>query len=53
MAIKTAGDPDWVFNGERWPNEERAKQAGSALAWRWTAVRAWKVFPSDDPPNQQ
>jgi hypothetical protein len=41
----------WAGNGMRYSTEAAAKDAGSSLAWRWTAVREWRVVPSDDAPN--
>jgi hypothetical protein len=43
---------EWCSNGCRYATEEEAKSAGSRLAWRWTAVREWRVVPSEDAVNQ-
>jgi hypothetical protein len=52
VGVKTAGDSDWVFNAMRFPSEAAARKYANNLAWRWTAVKAWKVFPSDDSPTE-
>jgi hypothetical protein len=52
VGVKTAGDTDWCFNAQRWATEEEAKKAGADLYRRWTAVKEWQVFPSEDEPNQ-
>lgn len=52
IGVKTPGDTDWVYNGLRFPTREAAEEYGANLAFRWTAVIAWEVHESDEPPNQ-
>lgn len=52
VGVKTAGDNDWVFNALRFSTKEKAEDYGNDLAGRWTAVRDWQVFPSDDPVKE-
>jgi hypothetical protein len=35
---------EFVGNGLTFASIEEAKKYGRDLAWRWTAVREWKVF---------
>ena len=42
----------WCGNGVRYKTEDEAKEAGESLAWRWTAVREWRVVRSEDEPNR-
>lgn len=49
VGVMTAGDNDWVFNALRFATEKAAREYGSRLASRWTAVQRWDVFASDDP----
>lgn len=34
---------EWISNGLRFDTEEQAKSYAEDLAWRWTAVRNWRV----------
>ena len=42
----------WAGNGLRFATEGQANAYGFDLACRWTAVREYRVEPSDDEPNQ-
>jgi hypothetical protein len=48
VGVKTAGDKDWVGNAIRHATWKEAREAGSDLFGRWTAVRSWTVLPSED-----
>ena len=41
----------WCGNAMRYPTDEVAMAAAADLAWRWTAVRDWRVVESTDPVN--
>lgn len=49
VEVKTPGDRTWTSNGLRFATEDAARKYGTDLNWRWTAVEAWQVTPSDDP----
>lgn len=34
---------NWVGNGLQFPSHEEAESYAKNLAWRWTAVRDWRV----------
>lgn len=34
---------NWVGNGLQFPSHEEAESYAKNLAWRWTAVREWRV----------
>ena len=38
----------WCTNGLEFDTEEKAKEYGANLAWRWTAVREWEVRPVNE-----
>jgi hypothetical protein len=42
----------WCSNGVNFSTEESAKEWGEGLFMRWTAVREWRVSPSDEEPNR-
>jgi len=42
----------WCGNGLRFATEEEATLYAKNLAWRWTAVREWRVVESADPVNE-
>lgn len=42
----------WASNGLRFATEDAAKEWGEGLFMRWTAVREWRVAPSDEEPNR-
>ena len=42
----------WCSNGLRFADEQTAKDYGQDLFMRWTAVRQWRVAPSDEPVNR-
>jgi len=52
VAVKTAGDVNWVSNGLRFPTKEKALEYGQDLFMRWTAVQEWEVQESDEEPNR-
>ena len=39
----------WCSNGLQFEAEEKARAYAEDLAWRWTAVRDWRVVPVSDP----
>lgn len=39
----------WCANGLRFATAEEAATYGTDLAWRWTAVREYRVVASDEP----
>jgi len=39
----------WCGNAMRYATEAEARAQAEALAWRWTAVREWRVVESDEP----
>lgn len=51
VMVLTPGDTDWCGNGARYRLPGVAEEAADSLAWRWTAVRATLVLPSEDEPN--
>lgn len=51
VEVQTSGDTSWSSNSQRHPTQESAEAAGRSLFARWTAVKEWRVTPSDDPPN--
>jgi hypothetical protein len=42
----------WIPNGLRFATREAAEAYAADLAWRWTAVREWRVVASTDAPNR-
>ena len=55
VEVNTYGDPAdaWTSNVLRFPTRGTAAEYGSDLAWRWTAVRAWRVTESSDPVTEK
>jgi hypothetical protein len=49
--VKTAGDVAWVGNTLRFETEREAEHYVIDLAFRWTAVKDYRVVTSDDPVN--
>lgn len=43
---------EWCSNSLRFKTEAEAKEYGANLASRWTAVREWRVVPSEEGPNR-
>lgn len=41
----------WCSNGLAFESESEATEYARDLAGRWTAVREWRVSPSDEPVN--
>lgn len=41
----------WVGNQMTFPTKEEAEEYAKNLAWRWTAVREWRVVPATPPPG--
>jgi hypothetical protein len=41
----------WYGNALRFATKEEAEGNAAALAWKWLAVREWRVVESDDPVN--
>jgi hypothetical protein len=41
----------WCSNSLRFATEEEARAYGDDLFVRWTAVREWRVVPSDEEVN--
>jgi hypothetical protein len=39
----------WAGNTLRFATEEQARMYAVDLAWRWTAVREWRVVTADEP----
>lgn len=52
VGVKTTGDDDWCYNALRFKTEKAAREWGSGLFMRWTAVQEYEVHPSEDDPNQ-
>ena len=52
--VNTAGDPPdaYTSNGLRFASEEEGKIYARDLMMRWTAVRDFRVVPSDEPVNR-
>ncbi len=46
--IKTSEDPDWVYNGMRFPTREKAEAYARDLEMRWFAVTETRVEESAD-----
>lgn len=42
----------WVSNALRFATEREANAYGHDLAYRWTAVREFRVVPTDDPVTE-
>lgn len=42
---------DWHSNAMRFAAKDAAERYARDLAWRWTAVREWRVSESDEPVN--
>lgn len=42
----------WISNALRFPDQRSAETYGAGLAWRWTAVRDWRVAESSDPVTE-
>lgn len=49
VGVKTTSDAEWVFNALRFPTKQAAAAYGRDLANRWTSVKEWDIFASDDP----
>lgn len=43
----------YATNGLVFESEDDAKCWASDLMMRWTAVRDWKIEPSEEPPNRR
>lgn len=43
---------EWTGNMMRFPTKKSAEEYALNLASRWTAVRNWRVLPSDDPVTE-
>jgi hypothetical protein len=43
----------WCSNALRFASEEQAKIYGKDLFQRWTAVKEWRVAPSDDAVTEK
>jgi hypothetical protein len=41
----------WAGNALRFESEGGAEMYARGLMLRWSAVRDWRVVPSDDPPD--
>lgn len=52
VEVQTGGDRAWTSNAQRFATREQADAAGNDLFSRWIAMRAFRVVPSPDPPNQ-
>lgn len=52
VEVQTGGDRAWTSNAQRFATREQADAAGNDLFSRWIAMRAFRVVPSSDPPNQ-
>jgi len=42
----------WSGNALRFASENEAIEWAQGLFMRWTAVREWRVVPSNDEPNR-
>lgn len=42
----------WTSNALRFDTEDEAETYVLDLAWRWTALRGWRVVPSDWPQRE-
>jgi len=52
VMVQTAGDGDsWSGNAMRYSTRQKAQEAGSDLAWRWTAVKTYRVEGTQDEAN--
>lgn len=52
VEVQVGGDRAWSSNAQRFATREQAEAAGKDLFARWVAMRAYRVVPSPDPPNQ-
>lgn len=52
VEVQAGGDRAWSSNAQRFATREQAEAAGEDLFARWVAMRAYRVVPSPDPPNQ-
>jgi hypothetical protein len=43
---------EWVGNGLRFATQAEAEEYAKDLYSRWTAVKEWRVLPSNDPVNR-
>lgn len=41
----------WCGNAVRYASKKAAEIGAADLAWRWLAVRDWRVVESDEPAN--
>ena len=55
VEVNTFGDPETTFtgNGLRFKTQEEAKSYAADLAFRWTAVRTYRVIESGDLVNYE
>lgn len=51
VEVQTDDSGKWYGNAARYWTKEAAQRAAENLFDRWTLVRAYRVVPSDDPPN--
>lgn len=51
VEVQADSSGTWAGNGLRFATEDVAKAYGEDLAYRWTAVREWRVVESTDPVN--
>lgn len=51
MEVIAYSSGNWAGNSCRYATEDEAKDAGAELFSRWTAVREWRVLPSEDEVN--
>jgi hypothetical protein len=51
MEVIADSSGNWAGNSCRYATEDEAKDAGAELFSRWTAVREWRVVPSEDEVN--
>lgn len=49
--IKTTGDSDWTYNGQRFATRNEAQLFSDYIRWVWHAVTDTQVVPSPDPVN--
>jgi hypothetical protein len=46
------GSGKWVPNGLTFATLAEAEKYARDLAWRWTAVREWRVVPAEVEPRE-
>lgn len=52
VMVLAQGESEWSGNALRFPDRDVAERYAVDLAGRWTAVREWRVDPSDDPVTE-